>query len=58
MSPPLSLTRTDLIRSANFIAGQWTAFTGPLLPVTNPATGAVITSVPDSGAAEALAALV
>jgi succinate-semialdehyde dehydrogenase / glutarate-semialdehyde dehydrogenase len=54
---PLALTRLDLIRSANFIAGQWTAFTGPLLPVTNPATGAVITSVPDSGAPEALAAL-
>ena len=56
-SLPLALTRPDLIRSANFIAGQWTAFTGPLLPVTNPATGAVITSVPDSGAPEALAAL-
>ncbi|PIF90163.1 succinate-semialdehyde dehydrogenase/glutarate-semialdehyde dehydrogenase [Acidovorax sp. 62] len=56
-SPSLPLTRPDLIRSANFIAGQWTAFTGPRLEVTNPATGAVITSVPDSGAAEALAAL-
>ncbi|WP_099658555.1 NAD-dependent succinate-semialdehyde dehydrogenase [Acidovorax sp. 56] len=54
---PLAFTRTDLIRSANFIAGQWTAFTGPRLDVTNPATGAVITSVPDSGAPEALAAL-
>ena len=30
---------------------------GPRLDVTNPATGAVITSVPDSGAAEARAAL-
>ncbi len=56
-SLPLPLTRLDLIRSANFIAGQWTAFTGPRLDVTNPATGDVITSVPDSGAAEALAAL-
>ncbi|WP_121456326.1 NAD-dependent succinate-semialdehyde dehydrogenase [Acidovorax sp. 106] len=53
----LPLTRPDLIRSANFIAGQWTAFDGPRLDVTNPATGAVIISVPDSGAAEALAAL-
>ena len=53
----LPLTRPDLIRSANFIAGQWTAFAGPRLEVTNPATGAVITSVPDSGAAQALAAL-
>lgn len=56
-SQPLALTRTDLIRSSNFIAGQWTAFSGPRLDVTNPATGAVITSVPDSGAAEASAAL-
>jgi succinate-semialdehyde dehydrogenase/glutarate-semialdehyde dehydrogenase len=56
-SQPLSLTRPDLIRSTNFIAGQWTAFAGPRLDVTNPATGAVITSVPDSGAPEALAAL-
>lgn len=57
MPTPLSLTRTDLIRSANFIAGQWAAFSGPRLDVTDPATGAVITSVPDSGASEALAAL-
>ena len=56
-SQPLALTRTDLIRSSNFIAGQWTPLTGPRLDVTNPATGAVITSVPDSGAAEARAAL-
>ncbi|MCZ8221940.1 MAG: NAD-dependent succinate-semialdehyde dehydrogenase [Acidovorax sp.] len=56
-TPSLSLTRTDLIRSANFIAGQWAAFSGPRLDVTDPATGAVITSVPDSGASEALAAL-
>ena len=56
-SQPLALTRTDLLRSSNFIAGQWTAFPGPLMDVTNPATGAVITSVPDSGAAEARAAL-
>ena len=56
-SQPLALTRTDLIRSSNFIAGQWTAFSGPRLDVTNPATGAVITSVPDSGAADARAAL-
>ena len=40
-SQPLALTRTDLIRSSNFIAGQWTAFPGPLMDVTNPATGAV-----------------
>ncbi|GGH49768.1 NAD-dependent succinate-semialdehyde dehydrogenase [Comamonas phosphati] len=57
---PLTLTRPDLIRSANFIAGQWRdapAAPAPRLAVTDPATGALITEVPDSGAAEARAAL-
>ncbi|MFY3386795.1 NAD-dependent succinate-semialdehyde dehydrogenase [Paracidovorax sp. MALMAid1276] len=54
---PLTLTRADLVRSANFIAGQWTPGPGALLAVTNPATGTPITSVPDSGAHEARAAL-
>ncbi|WP_156382498.1 aldehyde dehydrogenase family protein, partial [Acidovorax sp. Leaf160] len=54
---PLTLSRPDLIRNANFIAGQWAPGPGALLPVTNPATGEVIASVPDSGAPEALAAL-
>ncbi|KRC29460.1 NAD-dependent succinate-semialdehyde dehydrogenase [Acidovorax sp. Root217] len=54
---PLTLTRADLLRSANFIAGQWTPGPGALLAVTDPATGATITEVPDSGTAEALAAL-
>ena len=53
----LTLSRTDLIRSANFINGAWAANTSARLDVTNPATGVVIASVPDSGAAEALAAL-
>ncbi len=54
---PLTLTRPDLVRSANYIAGTWTAAAGPLLDVTDPATGDLITRVPDSGAAEARAAL-
>lgn len=54
---PLTLTRTDLVRSANFIAGQWTPGPGATLAVTDPATDAVIAHVPDSGAPEALAAL-
>ena len=60
---PLTLTRPELLRSANFIAGQWTNATAtpaapaPRLAVTDPATGALITEVPDSGAAEARAAL-
>lgn len=53
----LSLDRADLIRSANYIAGEWLSATGPLLDVTNPATGDLITRVPDSGADEARAAL-
>ena len=54
---PLTLTRPDLIRSANFIAGQWSAMPAARLAVTDPATGATITEVPDSGALEARAAL-
>ncbi len=53
---PLTLQRADLIRSANFIAGRWSA-TETTLDVTDPATGELITRVPDSGAAEAGAAL-
>ena len=53
----LTLTRTDLIRNANYIAGEWAAAAGPLLDVTDPATGNVIVRVPDSGATEAHAAL-
>lgn len=53
----LTLTRPDLIRSANFIAGQWSDAPAARLAVTDPATGALITEVPDSGAAEARAAL-
>ena len=53
----LTLTRPDLIRSANFIAGQWSATPAARLAVTDPATGATITEVPDSGALEARAAL-
>jgi len=53
----LTLTRTDLIRNANYIAGEWAAAAGSLLDVTDPATGNVIARVPDSGATEARAAL-
>ncbi len=53
----LTLSRTNLIRNANYIAGEWVAAAGPLLEVTDPATGNVIARVPDSGATEARAAL-
>ena len=54
---PLTLTRPELLRSANFIAGQWSSAPAARLAVTDPATGATITEVPDSGALEARAAL-
>ena len=53
---PLTLTRPELQRSANFNAGQWQPADGAMLAVTDPATSDAITLVPDSGAAEALAA--
>lgn len=57
---PLSLTlqRGDLIRTQNFIAGNWCdAGTGALLAVIDPADDSRITQVPDSGAADARAAV-
>ncbi|MGI4983849.1 MAG: NAD-dependent succinate-semialdehyde dehydrogenase [Janthinobacterium lividum] len=47
----------SLIRSQNFIAGEWVdAQDGARFAVTNPATGETIVDVPDSGAADARAA--
>ncbi|MDQ0586638.1 NAD-dependent succinate-semialdehyde dehydrogenase [Variovorax paradoxus] len=53
---PLTLTRPDLQRTANFIAGEWCGAAGRTLDVTDPATGALIAQVPDSGADAARAA--
>jgi succinate-semialdehyde dehydrogenase/glutarate-semialdehyde dehydrogenase len=53
----LSLHRSELVRRANFIAGQWTADTDASFEVTNPATGDLIASLPDSGPAQAKAAV-
>jgi succinate-semialdehyde dehydrogenase/glutarate-semialdehyde dehydrogenase len=54
----LKLTRDDLIRTQNFIAGEWcVAQTGALLPVTDPADDSRITDVQDSGPADARAAV-
>ncbi|MGJ7489764.1 NAD-dependent succinate-semialdehyde dehydrogenase [Variovorax sp. ZT4R33] len=53
---PLTLTHPELQRNANFIGGQWLPATGRTLDVTDPATGALIAQVPDSGADEARAA--
>ena len=53
----LSIRRDDLLPGRNFI-GRWcNAEDGRRLDVTDPATDAVFASVPDSGAADARAAL-
>ncbi|MEG2629908.1 MAG: aldehyde dehydrogenase family protein, partial [Comamonas sp.] len=55
---PLTLSRPELQRTGNFIAGEWLApEAGRSLDVTDPATGAVIAAVPDSNAADARAAV-
>jgi len=54
----LRLTRDDLIRTHNFIAGRWCAAdTGALLAVTDPADDSRITQVQDSGPGDARAAV-
>jgi succinate-semialdehyde dehydrogenase/glutarate-semialdehyde dehydrogenase len=53
-----NLTHAALLRAHNFIGGQWLpAASGHRLEVVNPATGAVCAQVPDSGAADARAAV-
>ena len=54
----LTITRDDLIRSHNFIAGRWcTAVDEAVLPVLDPADDSRITQVPDSSEADARAAV-
>ncbi|RSZ40064.1 NAD-dependent succinate-semialdehyde dehydrogenase [Variovorax beijingensis] len=53
---PLTLAHPDLQRTANFIGGEWCSATSRTLDVTDPATGALIAQVPDSGAEAARAA--
>ena len=55
---PLTLTHSALQRQHNFINHEWqAAYSGLQLPVSDPATGAVFAQVPDSGAADARAAV-
>jgi succinate-semialdehyde dehydrogenase/glutarate-semialdehyde dehydrogenase len=57
MNMPLSIQRDDLLPGRNFI-GRWCeAEEGRRFDVTDPATDAVVAAVPDSGAADARAAL-
>ncbi|HDR9229709.1 TPA: aldehyde dehydrogenase family protein, partial [Burkholderia vietnamiensis] len=53
---PLTLSRTELVRTANLIDGSWrAALDGRCFDVTNPATLDTIAYAPDSGAADARA---
>jgi len=54
---PLTLSRSELQRTANFIGGEWCNAAGRMLEVSDPATGALIAQVPDSGADAARAAV-
>jgi succinate-semialdehyde dehydrogenase/glutarate-semialdehyde dehydrogenase len=54
----LDLSRSELLRTQNFIAGTWrAAASGRQFAVTNPADDSLIAQVPDSGAADAQAAV-
>ncbi|MEW7849151.1 NAD-dependent succinate-semialdehyde dehydrogenase [Massilia aurea] len=58
MNPNLTLTRNNLIRQQSFVDGQWVdAADGRRMAVIDPATGATIGEVPDSGADDARAAV-
>ena len=53
----MQLEREDLLRCHNFIAGQWLPGRAEQShPVADPSSGVVLAHVPDSGAAEAIAA--
>ena len=55
---PLTLSRPDLLRKQNFINAQWCdGQDGRTLPVSDPALDMDFASVPDSGAADAQAAV-
>ena len=57
MENALTLTSSELLRTQNYIGGAWQAgIDARLLDVLDPATGALIASVPDSGAPDAAAA--
>ncbi|MDR0240611.1 MAG: NAD-dependent succinate-semialdehyde dehydrogenase [Burkholderia sp.] len=54
---PLTLSRTELVRTANLIDGTWRdALDGRRFDVTDPATLETVAAAPDSGAADARAA--
>ncbi len=55
---PLALKDPELFRQLCYVAGEWTAAdSGKTIPVDNPASGEILGSVPDMGAAEARRAI-
>ena len=53
----VTLRNPDLIRGANLIGGRWIGQDEGAIPVTDPATGVVLGTVPNHGAAETRAAI-
>jgi len=54
----LNLTDPKLLRTQAYVAGKWiTAKSGAILPVTNPASGAHLGTVPDCGVEETRTAI-
>jgi succinate-semialdehyde dehydrogenase/glutarate-semialdehyde dehydrogenase len=54
---PLSLSRTDLIRTGNFIAGRWLGSIGRSFGVRDPSNDSTIAEVVDSDGSDAMAAV-
>ena len=51
---PFTLSRTELVRTANLIDGTWRdALDGRRFDITDPATLETVASAPDSGGADA-----
>jgi succinate-semialdehyde dehydrogenase/glutarate-semialdehyde dehydrogenase len=53
----VTLRNPDLIKGANLIGGRWIGQDEGAIPVTDPATGVVLGTVPNHGAAETRAAI-
>jgi succinate-semialdehyde dehydrogenase / glutarate-semialdehyde dehydrogenase len=56
MLDKITLRNPTLMQSANLIGGQWTVGSGTI-PVTNPATGILLGTVPNGGRADAKRAI-
>ena len=56
MLDKITLRNPTLMQSANLIGGEWTTGSGTI-PVTNPATGILLGTVPSGGRADARRAI-